>query len=194
MERLNSIFARRGGPGEPVEEIFEVVETSEPAPAPPPPEPDPVRLRRERRSLARQREIEMRDVGGLAVEMVRRDRWKPELLISRAGEVLTVEQRMHELDSLLAAEVAARNFPNVAHCKCGAPLPPGVHFCSHCGRPAATSPPVVTCAHCGQPLPAEANFCGFCGNAAVAEEYDPAVETLDETMVRPAPDDRESTR
>jgi hypothetical protein len=194
MERLNSIFARRGGPGAPVEEILEVVETSEPAPAPPPPEPDPVRLRRERRSLARQREIEMRDVGGLAVEMVRRDRWKPELLISRAGEVLTVEQRMHELDSLLAAEVAARNFPNVAHCKCGAPLPPGVHFCSHCGRPAATAPPVVTCAHCGQPLPAEANFCGFCGNAAVAQEYEPAAEGLDETIVRPAPDDSESTR
>jgi hypothetical protein len=193
MERLNSIFARRGGPGAPVEEIL-VVETSEAAPAPPPPEPDPVRLRRERRSLARQREIEMRDVGGLAVEMVRRDHWKPELLISRAGEVLTVEQRMHELDSLLAAEVAARNFPNVAHCKCGAPLPPGVYFCSHCGRPAATAPPVVTCAHCGQPLPAEANFCGFCGNAAVAQEYEPAAEALDETMVRPAPDDLESTR
>ena len=60
MERLNSIFARRGGPGEPVEEILEVVETSEPAPPTPPPEPDPVRLRRERRALARQREIEMR--------------------------------------------------------------------------------------------------------------------------------------
>jgi predicted amidophosphoribosyltransferase len=69
-----------------------------------------------------------------------------------------------------------------------------VHFCSHCGRPAATSPPVVTCAHCGQPLPAEANFCGFCGNAAVAQEYEPADEQLDETMVRPAPDDPESTR
>ena len=194
MERLNSIFARRGGPGEPVEEILEVVETSEPAPPAPPPEPDPVRLRRERRALARQRAIELRDVGGLAVEMVRRDRWKPELLISRAGEVLTVEQRMHELDSLLAAEATARTFPHVAHCKCGAPLPPGVHFCSHCGRPAATSPPVVTCANCGQPLPAEANFCGFCGNAAAAQEYEPADEAVDETMVRPAPDDPESTR
>jgi hypothetical protein len=189
--RLNSIFARRGGPGEPVEEVFGIEETVEPAP--PPQEPDPVRLRRERRELAWRREIEMRDVGGLAVEMVRRDRWKPELLISRAGEVLTVEHRMHELDSLLAVEVAARNFPNVAHCKCGAPLLPGVHFCSHCGRPAATAPPVVTCAHCGQPLPAEANFCGFCGNTAAAEEYAPAVETLDETMVRPAPEDPEST-
>jgi hypothetical protein len=193
MERLNSIFTRRGGPGEPVEEILEVVETSEPGPPPPQHEPDPVRLRRERRALAWQREIELRDVGGLAVEMVRRDRWKPELLMSRAGEVLTVEQRMHELDSLLAAEAAARNFPNVAHCKCGAPLPPGVHFCSHCGRPAATAPPVVTCAHCGQPLPADANFCGFCGNTAVPQEYEPGVEQ-DETMVRPAPDDPETTR
>ena len=73
--RLNSIFTRRGGPGEPAEEIVEVYETG--GPPPPPPEPDPVRLRRERRSLARQREIDIRDVGGLAVEMVRRDRWKP---------------------------------------------------------------------------------------------------------------------
>jgi Double zinc ribbon len=190
--RLNSIFTRRGGPGEPVEEIVEVYETDQPASAPPP-EPDPVRLRRERRTLARQREIDIRDVGGLAVEMVRRDRWKPELLISRAGEVLTVEQRMHELDSLLAAEVAARNFPHVASCKCGAPLPPGVHFCSHCGRPAVTSPPVVTCGHCGQPLPAEANFCGFCGNAAVTQEYEPADDALDATLVRPRHDDPEQT-
>ncbi|HEU4450330.1 MAG TPA: zinc ribbon domain-containing protein [Gaiellaceae bacterium] len=187
--RLNSIFARRGGPGEPVQEVVEVDEGHEPPAPTPPPEPDPVRLRRERRALARQREIELRDVGGLAVEMVRRDRWKPELLIARAGDVLTVEQRMHELDSLLAAEVAARNFPNVALCKCGAPLPPGVHFCSHCGRAAPTSPPVVTCGHCGQPLPAEANFCGFCGNAAAAEEYEPAEPPLDETLVRPAPDE-----
>ena len=188
--RLNSIFTRRGGPGEPAEEIVEVDETG--GPPPPPPPPDPVRLRRERRALARPREIDIRDVGGLAVEMVRRDRWKPELLISRAGEVLTVEQRMHELDSLLAAEVAARAYPHVAHCRCGAPLPPGVHFCSHCGRPAATAPPVVTCSHCGQPLPAEANFCGFCGNAAAAEEYGPSEDALDATLVRPAPDEPEA--
>ena len=108
----------------------------------------------------------MRDVGGLTVEMVRRDRWNPDLLVSRAHEVLALEQRMHELDSLLVAETTARSFPNVAYCKCGAPLVPGVHFCGHCGRPAPTSPPVITCAHCGQPLPADVNFCSFCGNPA----------------------------
>jgi hypothetical protein len=154
-------------------------------------------MRRERRALARRREIEIRDVGGLAVEMVRRDRFRPELLIERAGEVLTVEQRLHELDSLLAAEAAVRGLHHVPHCKCGAPLPPGVHFCSHCGRPAASTPPVSTCAHCGQPLPAETNFCSFCGNAVAADEYladTGAGELSDETMVRPLPEGTEGER
>ena len=186
--RMNPFSDHRGGP-EPDEEVVEVVEIVEPVP--PPLEPDAVRLQRERMALTRQREIEMRDVGGLTVEMVRRDRWKPDLLISRAGEVLSLEQRMHELDSLLAAEATARSFPYVAHCKCGAPLAPGVHFCSHCGRPAATTPAVVTCAHCGQPLPADVNFCPFCGNPAAPADYAPAPDPLDETMVRPDPNDPE---
>jgi len=144
-------------------------------------------------ALTRQREIEMRDVGGLTVEMVRRDHWKPDLLISRAGEVLSLEQRMHELDSLLAAEATARTFPHVAHCKCGAPLAPGVHFCSHCGRPAATTPAVVTCAHCGRPLPADVNYCPACGNTAAPSEYAPAPDlSADETLIRPDPDNPEA--
>ena len=185
--RQEDFFVRRGGPPDPGGDIVEVVEVVE---TPAPPEPEPVRLQRERRELTELREIEMRDVGGLAVEMVRRDRWKPDLLISRAHEVLALEQRMHELDSLLAAEATARNFPNVAYCKCGAPLVPGVHFCGHCGRPAPTTPPVLTCAHCGQPLPADVNFCSFCGNPANADEYAPA--PIDETMVRPSPPDDET--
>jgi hypothetical protein len=189
--RMNPFSDRRGGPVEPDEEVVEVVEIVEPAT--PPPEPDVVRLQRERMALTRQREIEMRDVGGLTVEMVRRDRWKPDLLISRAGEVLALEQRMHELDSLLAAEATARSFPYVAHCKCGAPLAPGVHFCSHCGRPAPTAPAVVTCAYCAQPLPADVNYCPFCGNTATPADYAPASD-LDETMVRPEPEDPEARR
>ena len=159
-----------------------------------PPDADPTRLQRERRELTDRREIEMRDVGGLAVEMVRRDRWNPDLLVSRAHEVLALEQRMHELDSLLVAETTARSFPNVAFCKCGAPLVPGVHFCGHCGRPAPTSPPVVTCAHCGQPLPADVNFCSFCGNPAAAEDYEPAPEPVEETIVRPPPPPDDETQ
>jgi hypothetical protein len=185
-------FSRQGRPPEPGAEVVEVVEVVE-GPVPPP-EPDPARLQRERRDLTERREIEMRDVGGLAVEMVRRDRWNPDLLVSRAHEILALEQRMHELDSLLAAEATARSFPNAAYCQCGAPLVPGVHFCGHCGRPARTTPPVLTCTHCGQPLPADVNFCAFCGNPAAAEDYEPAPERVEETIVRPSPEDETQGR
>jgi hypothetical protein len=147
-------------------------------------------MRRERHALVRRREIELRDVGGLAVEMVRRDRFKPELLIERATDVLLVEQRMHELDSLLASEVAVRGLRHVPYCKCGAPLPPGVHFCSYCGRPSEATPAVLSCAHCGQPLPAETNFCSYCGHPVAAEEYlaeSGAADAPESTLVRPAP-------
>jgi predicted nucleic acid-binding Zn ribbon protein len=149
-------------------------------------------MQRERRELAFRREIEMRDVGGLAVEMVRRDRFTPDLLIQRAHDVLVLEQRMHELDSRLAVEIAARGLRDLPHCRCGAPLPPGVHFCSHCGRPSTAAPPILACTHCGQPLPADTNFCSFCGHPVAAEEYlaDTTSTELEQTMVRSAPEER----
>jgi hypothetical protein len=148
--------------------------------------PRPSHVRRERRRLARQRETEIRDVGGLAVEMARRDRFRPDLLFARANDVLRVEERMHELDGLLMAVAAApRGLRSLPTCRCGAPLLPGSHFCSNCGRPSGVAPPVLTCSHCGQPLPADTNFCAFCGNAVAAEELaGPAEETsLDDTAV-----------
>jgi Double zinc ribbon len=133
--------------------------------------------------LARRREMEIRDVGGLAVEMARRDRFRPELIFERANDVLRVEERMHELDGLLIAVAAApRGMRSMPTCRCGAPLLPGAHFCSHCGRPSGLGPPVLTCTHCGQPLPADTNFCAFCGNPVAAEEP-PAQTNLDETAV-----------
>ena len=163
----------------------------EPPAEPPPPAhepfevmPRPSRMRRERRILARRRELEIRDVGGLTVEMVRRDRFRPELLFSRANDVLQIEQRMHELDGLLMAAAAApRGLRSMPTCECGAPLLPGSHFCSNCGRPSSAAPPVVTCTHCGQPLPAGANFCAFCGNSAAPGDLAPVPE-VDDTIVR----------
>ncbi|MBW3592247.1 MAG: zinc ribbon domain-containing protein [Actinobacteria bacterium] len=159
--------------------------------------PRPPSMRREREGLVRRREIEIRDVGGLALEMYRRDRFKPDLLLTRCAEVLALEERIHELDSFLAAaEVAARG-PGAETCRCGAPIVRGSHFCSHCGRPASETPPVVTCGHCGQALPADVNFCPVCGNGVAAESYvpdeDDVVEgdALDETMVAPPLSDPE---
>jgi hypothetical protein len=148
--------------------------------------PRPSLMRRERRRLARQREIEIRDVGGLAVEMARRNRFRPELLFARANDVLHVEERMHELDGLLMAVAAApRGLRSLPTCPCGAPLLPGSHFCSNCGRPSGVAPPVLTCSHCGQPLPADTNFCAFCGNAVAGEELAGSSQdtSLDDTAV-----------
>jgi hypothetical protein len=173
---------RRPPAGEPVPEAPD---------APPPPGagpvdrlPRPARMRRERRVLARQREIEIRDVGGLAVEMARRDRFRPDLLLERATDVLRLEERMHELDGFLIALAAApRGMRALPTCRCGAPLLPAAHFCSNCGRPSSAAPPVVTCSHCGQPLAAEANFCAFCGNPVASEELAEAPDVSD-TIVR----------
>jgi hypothetical protein len=140
-------------------------------------------MRRERRLLARRREVELRDVGGLAVEMARRDRFRPELIFERANDVLRLEQRMHELDGFLIAFAAApRGMRSMPTCRCGAPLPPGARSSSNCGRPSAAAPPVLTCSHCGQPLPADTNFCAFCGNAVSAEDLGSAPD-LNDTIV-----------
>ena len=184
--RLLSLFARRPGiadgppvdgpPGDPVPPVTAEVDG---APSPP---PRPSALRRELRALIRQRETELRDIGGLALEMVRRDRFRHDLLIARCADVVGLEQRIQELDSFLAAaEIAPRSVRGAYSCKCGAPIVRGAHFCSHCGRPAIDTPPVVACAHCGQPLPAEANFCSVCGNP-VGDEFAPE-QGAEATMV-----------
>lgn len=183
--RRFSLFARR--PPAPPELAVDGGEEIAPPPAPEPPPPlTPAAALRERRSLVRRREIEIRDVGGLAVEMVRRDRFKPDLLVNRASEVLELEQRIHELDAFLAAsEAVPRAMRTATLCKCGAPLVRGAHFCAHCGRPAVETAPVVACGHCGNPLPAEANFCSVCGNSVTADDLADTEGRIDETLVAP---------
>lgn len=185
---FSSLFARRTQPvdgGPPYAENEEA--TPPEALAPPPPRlPRPPSLQAERRELMRLREVEIRDVGGLAVEMARRNAWNPDLLAARTSDVLAIEERIAELDSMLvAAEAAARGL-GAERCRCGAPIVRGAHFCSHCGRPATETPPVAACSHCGQPLPAEANFCPVCGNSIAAEEFG-AAEAIGSTLVEPMP-------
>jgi double zinc ribbon protein len=186
LDRLPFFARAQPVPPDPPAEGDPSAETPE-APAPPPPPLTPATARRERHALVRRREVELRDVGGLAVEMVRRARFKPDLLVARCNDVLALEQRIWDLDSYLAtAEAALPSLREATLCRCGAPLIRGAHFCSHCGRPAADTPPVVSCGHCGNPLPAEANFCSFCGNAVPPEQptSEPAPE---DTLVREDP-------
>jgi hypothetical protein len=129
----------------------------------PPPQrralPPPGVIRRERRALARAREDKLRDLGGLILEMYRRDRFREDLLSERCNELLGIDARLHELDEMLSA---ARSRVLAGRCKCGAPLPWGSHFCPNCGRPAGDRP-VIACAECGHPLQGDARFCASCG-------------------------------
>jgi DNA-directed RNA polymerase subunit RPC12/RpoP len=148
-------------------------------------------LRRERRVIVKAREDRIRHLGGLTLEMYRRSNFKDELLIEQCREIVALEQRLHELDSMLDAVAVARRAP--ATCDCGAPVPWGSHFCANCGRPVG-SEAVVACQGCGHPLPADASFCASCGRPAepVAEEPESEVEqpepapTHDETIVHAA--------
>ena len=115
--RFASLFARSGPPpGAPPPEVPPPGFEPSPSPAQGPSRPAP---ERERRYLVRLREMELRDIGGLAAEMARRDDWRYPLLHSRCAEVLALEQRIHELDALIAASALAARGVAVATCECG---------------------------------------------------------------------------
>ena len=141
-----------------------------PAPAMPRrPLPPPARLRRERRTLLRVREERIRDLGGLVLEMYRRQASRQDLVDEQCAELVSLEDRLRELDALLAAAVGARRAAPAARCECGAPILWGSHFCANCGRPLGERP-VVACASCGRAVPAEARFCAACGHPVETEQ------------------------
>src|SRR3954470_668311 len=85
-------------------------------------------LRRERRMLLRARDDELRDLGGLLLEMYRRGGFRDDLLAERAATIVGIDARLAEIEDLLHARGRA------ARCECGAPILRGSHFCPHCGR------------------------------------------------------------
>jgi predicted amidophosphoribosyltransferase len=120
--------------------------------------------------IVKAREERIRDLGGLTLEMYRRSNFRDQLLIEQCREIVALEQRLRELDSMLEAVATAGRAPST--CECGAPVPWGSHFCANCGRPVGPEA-VVACQGCGHPLPADADFCAHCGRAV---EHDEATE------------------
>src|SRR3954463_6438598 len=104
--------------------------------------PPPGQLRRERRGLLQLREARLRDLGGLMLEMYRRDQFRQDLLVDRCTELATIEDRLGEIDLLLAAAVSRGRTRPAARCECGAPIFWGSKFCAQCGRPAGQAPPL----------------------------------------------------
>jgi DNA-directed RNA polymerase subunit RPC12/RpoP len=146
--------------------------------------PSPGALRRERRAIVKAREERIRDLGGLTLEMYRRSSFRDGLLIEQCREIVALEERLAELDSMLDAVAAARRAPRT--CECGAPVPWGSHFCANCGRQVGAEP-VVACEGCGHSLPADASFCANCGRSVEPEKPEPDSEP--EPEPQPAADD-----
>ena len=174
MGRLSTSLARlRRPPGPDPQERPDAPAIDPAAPqetSPPPrrvPLPSPGQIRRERRVLLRQREERIRDLGGLMLEMYRRDYFRQDLVVERCNELTELDERLHEMDALLAASTAGRRLGG-SRCACGAPVIWGSHFCANCGRPVGEAP-VVTCPGCGGALAADARFCPACGRAVEGE-------------------------
>ena len=127
--------------------------------------------------LLREREQRIRDLGGLVLEMYRRDGFRDDLVLDQCAELVALDTRLQEVADLLAV-LAGRPPAHLGSCACGAPLRWGSHFCGNCGRP-TTSVPIVGCPNCGHALPADANFCGVCGTPAAPEVWEASAPARD---------------
>jgi zinc-ribbon domain len=98
--------------------------------------PPPSQLRRERRALLYQHEQRVRDLGGLVLEMYRQDSFRQDVLHEQAAEIVSLEERIREVDRLLSAR-SSRSAPRVRCPSCGSPQYAGARFCASCGQPLA---------------------------------------------------------
>ena len=130
-------------------------------------------LRRERRALLQFREERLRDLGGLLLEMFRRDRFREDLVRERCEELLEIDDHLAALDSLLGLSWTP---PGLARCACGATVADDAQFCAACGRSVADAS--RPCPACGSALSADAAFCARCGMRADgrAVQAEPAAE------------------
>ena len=96
-------------------------------------------LKRERKAVLEVREERLRDLGGLALEMYKRDRFNAGLVVERCAELVAIEARVQEIDALLDGTARIRRGGGGAVCICGAPILLGARFCASCGRSLAPS-------------------------------------------------------
>ncbi len=99
-------------------------------------------MRKERAGLARRYQELRGDLGGLLIEMARRDQFNFHLLRLRAAEAVAVEQRAREIDGQLTVLTASGR----------AAIPPGT-----------VAMTAKKCANCSGAIPTDANFCAYCG-------------------------------
>lgn len=125
-------------------------------------------LQDRRRRLVSAREATLRDLGGLMLEMYKRNRFREELLLDKCEEVLAIEVEIAHVDQRLfqLAPATASGQRPIGRCECSAPILPGQNFCAVCGRAFATLTQPRTCGTCGSGLRTADAFCATCGSAA----------------------------
>ncbi len=128
----------------------EAVVSDEPAVTPgerPAPEPHfrgRSRVRRRARYLRRLREIQLRDIGGFAVELHRFGRDRPDLLQAKIADAAQTDAELRALEEALGEEEPLRELREAgiggvcSHC--GAVHGSEDHFCATCGEPVGHEP------------------------------------------------------
>lgn len=121
-----------------------------------------------RRRLIGAREGALRDLGGLMLEMYKRNRFREELLLDKCEEVLSIEVEVAHIDQKLFQLTPANSSGQrpIGRCECGSPIHPGQNFCGVCGRSFATLTQSRTCERCGTGLRPGDSFCSVCGQEA----------------------------
>lgn len=121
-------------------------ETSvKPADDPVPPRfPERAKLRRRLRHLRTLREVQLRDLGGLVLDLYKFRETRNDLLLPRLEEVRTTDRELRELEAVLDDRRPLRELrePGIGgKCpKCDAYVGTSASFCSRCGAPAPSAP------------------------------------------------------
>jgi hypothetical protein len=113
--------------------------------SPPPEQPTPTwltrgRLRRRLRYLRSAREVGLRDLGGLVLDLHRFERERPDLVKAKLDALTELDAERRRLEQALddRREVDILREPGLASCTaCGALLASDARYCSNCGKPTA---------------------------------------------------------
>ena len=95
-------------------------------------------MRRRARYLRKRRELELRDIGGFALELQRLGQERPELVQAKLAAAAETERELRALEHALGERRALREVrePGIggACAACGAVHGSGDRYCSWCGR------------------------------------------------------------
>jgi hypothetical protein len=95
------------------------------------------KLRRRARFLRQLREVQLRDLGGFALELHRYGRDRPELVRAKLEAAAQTDYELRQLERLLDGRVALRELriPGIggACANCGTVYGNDARFCSNCG-------------------------------------------------------------